>query len=153
MKAGRKSGIISLAGSVLARRQVPVAVLIDSDSPEPRVIEEVQSSTEELIRFGASSSPLEVIAVVPSIEAWLFAAPEAISRAVGEKVTDELVTLGKRDPKGVLQMHAARSQRRWNFDDVLHQLDPHAVESIRALPEVSTLFEFLREMQKEDQAA
>src|SRR5437868_12251823 len=83
--AGGSSGIPSLARSVLVRRKKPIAVVMDSDSLDPDVIEERQQSTEELIRAADASIPVKVVSAVPEIEAWFFAAPEAIGRVLGKK--------------------------------------------------------------------
>ena len=99
--AGGSSGIPSLARSVLVRRKRPVAVVMDSDSLDPDVIEERQQSTEDLIRAADASIPVKVISAVPEIEAWLFAAPEMITRMVGQEVSAEWLSQGKRDPHGV----------------------------------------------------
>jgi len=126
---------------------------MDSDSLDPNVIDELRTTTEDLIRSAASSIPVKVITVVPEIEAWLLAAPELIERAVGEKVSDELEPLAKRDPIGVLKVLASRNHKTWNFDDAIRLLDPKDVERIRALPEVADLIHFLQQRQEEDRAA
>ena len=87
--AGGRSGIPSLARSVLVRRKCPVAVVIDSDSVDPDVIEERQQSTEDVIRAADASMPVKVVAAIPEIEAWFFASPEIIERMVGQKVSEE----------------------------------------------------------------
>src|SRR5262245_6955547 len=78
VESGGRASIPSLARSVLVRRRKPVAVLMDSDSLAPAVIEEQRESTEELIRSAAASIPVKVVVAVPTIESWFFAAPEAI---------------------------------------------------------------------------
>jgi hypothetical protein len=151
--AGGKSGVSSLARSVLVRRKRPVAVVMDSDSMDPEVIEEQQQSTEDLIRAADASIPVKVISAVPEIEAWFFAAPEAIGRVLGEEVSAEWVSLGKRDPKGVLHQLASNSNKQWNTNQAIGSLDAHDIERIRAIPEVAELKTFLEMMQKSDQAA
>jgi hypothetical protein len=153
VEAGGSDRIPSLARSVLVRRQAPVAVLMDSDSLDPNLIEERRGGTEELIQAAASAIPVKVIAAVPEIEAWLFAAPEVIERTLEEKVDGDLVSLGKRDPKGVLELLASRSQKVWNFGEAIRQLDENDIARIRALPEVTALIEFIRDVQKNGRAA
>src|SRR5437868_10857068 len=133
--AGGSSGIPSLARSVLVRRKRPVAVVMDSDSVDPDVIEERQQTTEELIRAADASIPVKVVSAVPAIEAWFFAAPEVIGRVLGKKVSAEWVSLGKRDPHGVLQQLAGKSKKKWDTNQAINSLDAHDIEQIRTLPE------------------
>src|SRR4051794_10509205 len=103
VRAGSSSGIASLARSFLVRRRTPLAVLMDADSLDPTVIKERRESTEELIQAAAGSIPVKVVVAVPEIESWFFAVPEAIERVLGGKPPDDLMALGSRDPKGVLE--------------------------------------------------
>ena len=128
--AGGSSGIPSLARSLLVRRKRPVAIVMDSDSVDPDVIEERQQSTEDLVRAADASIPVKVISAVPEIEAWLFVAPEMIERLVGKKVSAEWLSQGKRDPHGVLRRLAENNKRRWDIDEAISALDGHDVERI-----------------------
>jgi predicted ATP-dependent endonuclease of OLD family len=151
--AGGSSGIPSLARTVLVRRKKPVVVVMDADSIDPDLIEERRESTEDLIRAADASVPLKVVTVVPEIEAWLFAAPEVIVRALGVSVSNELVQLGRRDPRGVLEQLAEKNQRKWDSMQAIGLLDAQDIDKIRALPEVSELSAFLKNVQKNDKAA
>lgn len=146
-------GIASLARSLLVRRRCPVALLMDSDSIEPDVVAVQRESTEELIRLANASIPTKVVTAVPQIESWFFAAPESIERVFGEKVPEEWVGFGRRDPKGVLEQLARNTNIEWNTDRAISQLDAADIDRIRAVPEVEELCAFLEEMQKEHQAA
>jgi hypothetical protein len=125
---------------------------MDSDSLDPDAIEERQQSTEELIRAADSSIPVKVVSAVPAIEAWFFAAPQAIERVFGKKVPAELVRLGRRDPKAVLQQIEERSKRKWNSKQAIDSLDVNDIERIRALPEVAELRTFLKKVHDQCQA-
>lgn len=151
--SGGSAGIPSLASSILVRRRKPVAVVMDADSLQPDVIEERRDSVEELIRVACASLPVKVIAIVPEIEAWLFAAPEAIARVLGQPVPGDLVILGKRDPQGVLQLLAEKNNAKWDTRRALAMLDAQDIDRIRALPEVSELSTFLKKVQTDGKAA
>jgi hypothetical protein len=146
--AGGSSGIPSLARSVLVRRKSPVAVVMDSDSVDPDVIEERQQSIEDLIRAADASVPVKIVSAIPAIEAWFFAAPETIERTIGQKVSAELLSLGKRDPRGVLRQLAENNNKSWNTDEAISALDDHDIERIRTIPEVAELSTFLQEVLK-----
>ena len=152
--AGGHSGIASLAPSVLVARRKPIAIVFDAGSTNPDVIEERRESTEELMHMYAGSTPVKVIAVVPEIEAWLFAAPEVIARALAGPVpSDDMVFLGKRDPKGVLQLLAEKNNTTWDSTRALGLLDTYDIDRIRRLPEVNELDAFLKKVQTGDKAA
>ena len=150
---GGRVGMASYARSVRVHDRVPVLVLRDADSLNRETVESQRQDSEDLIRMVAPSAPVKVISVVPEIEAWLFAAPEAIERVLGEKLTEERIALGKRDPKGVLQYLANLRNATWNTSRAVAALDDHDVERIRELPEVQEMILFLHEMQSVYQAA
>jgi hypothetical protein len=151
--AGGYSGIPSLARSVLVARHRPVAVVMNSGSVYPEVIEERQQSTEELIQSAAAAIPVKVVSAVPETEAWFFAAPEAIERVLGQKVPAEWVSLGRRDPQWVLDQLTAKSGRKWDTNQAISSLDAQDIERIRALPEVVELTRFLQDVQRDGRAA
>jgi hypothetical protein len=151
--SGGSDGIPSLARTVLVMRRKPVAVVMDADSLAADMIAERQESTEEFIRAAAGAIPVKVVVAVPEIAAWLFAAPEALARALGGTGPEELIHLGRRDPSGVLQQLAEKNHRKWDSMRAIGLLDAEDIARIRALPEVTELSTFLKKLQKEDKAA
>jgi hypothetical protein len=126
---------------------------MDSDSLDQDVIEEGEQSTEDLIRAADAAIPVKVVSAVPQIEAWFFAAPQAIRRVLGKKVSPEWIALGKRDPTGVLQQMEAISKKKWDLQQAISSLDAQDIDRIRALPEVAELSTFLQKVQQDDKAA
>jgi len=149
VNAGGSSGIPSLARSLLVRRQCPVAVVMDSDSVDPDVIEERQQGTEDLIRAADASIPVKVVVAIPEIEAWFLATPETIERMVGQKVSEEWLSSGKRDPKRALIWLAEKNNRSWDTNQAITALDDQDIQRIRAIPEVAELSAFLQETQQD----
>ncbi|HUY87954.1 MAG TPA: hypothetical protein VMV10_04385 [Pirellulales bacterium] len=146
VNAGGSSEIPSLARSLLVRRRRPVAVVMDSDSVDPDLIEERRQSTEDVIRLADASVPVKVISAVPQIEAWLLAAPDKIERIVGEKISEEWLALGKANPRRALASLAEKNQRRWDTNQAINALDDEDIKRIRSIPEVEELSAFLEEM-------
>jgi hypothetical protein len=146
-------GIPSYARTILITRKKPVVVVMDSYSVVPAAIAEQHGETEELIRFANASIPVKVIMAVPEMEAWFFAAPQVIARELGTVVSDDFIFLGKRDPKGVLELLAQKNQKQWDTHRVISLLDDEDVNKIRAIPAVNELISFLRNVQKDNQAA
>lgn len=153
ISAGGNSGMSSLARSLLVRRKRPVAIVMDSDSLNPKVIEERHQTTEEFVRAADASTPVKVISVVPEIEAWFFATPGILEQLVGQQIPPDWLALGKRDPKAVLRQLAEKNQRKWDTDQAINALKTEDIERIRAIPEVAELNNFLREMREYNQAA
>jgi hypothetical protein len=152
VNVGNSAEIPSLARSFLVRRRIPLAVLMDADSLDPEVIEERRESTEELIQAAAGSVPVKVIVVVPEIETWFFTVPEVIERVLGVKPSADLLTLGPRDPKGVLEQ-LSRGKGGWDSVQAIRALDEQEIERIRARPDVTELSQFLQKVLADNQAA
>lgn len=153
VRAGNSARITSLARSFLARRRTPIAVFMDADSLNPTVIEDRRESTEELIQAAAGSIPVKVVLVVPELESWFFTVPEAIARVLGEGPSEDLLALGPRDPKGVLEQLSRRSKVEWDTFAAIRALDAKEIERIRARPDVTELSQFLKKVLSEDKAA
>ncbi|MCI0455527.1 MAG: hypothetical protein L0Z62_00940 [Gemmataceae bacterium] len=146
------SYLLSLARSVLVRRRKPVAVVMDSHSLNPDVIQERRQSTEELLKAAAGDVPATVIVVVPEVEVLFFASAEVLEKVLREKVPQELVSLGHRDPVGVLEVLSARKHRKWDTSKALDALDAQDMERMRAAPAVRELSTFLQNLPADDGA-
>jgi hypothetical protein len=96
---------------------------------------------------------MKVFLVVPEIESWFFTVPEAIERGLGEKVPADLLTLGQRDPKGVLALLSGRSKASWDSLGAIAALDDKEIDRIRARPDVTELIRFLQEVLAGDKIA
>jgi len=121
---------------------------MDSDSIDPDVIVERQQSTEDLIRAADASIPVKVIAAIPEIEAWFLASPKTIERMVGQKVSEEWLFFGRRDPRGALTRLAKENKKSWDINQAISALDDQDIQRIRAIPEVAELSAFLQETQQ-----
>lgn len=147
------SGLPSYARTVAITRRKPIAVLMDADSTNPEKIAEDIQGLEELIRLANWTIPLKVVAAVPAIEAWFFAAPEVIARVLGQPIPSEFLPFGKMDPKGVLQHFAQKAGKQWDTAAAIRQLDAADIAKIRAVPEVAELSGFLAGVRKDEKAA
>ena len=70
--AGGISAVVSLASSLIAVRETPVAIAIDADSIDPSTIRERRRDVEGLIRSVSPGIPFKVIIAVPALEGILF---------------------------------------------------------------------------------
>jgi hypothetical protein len=141
--AERTGRIPSLARTYLVQRRTAVAVVMDSDTLEPNLIEERQQEVEELIRMVAGNLPVKVLMAVPEVDAWFFAVPGVIERVLGVGVPAEWVPFGTRDPKGVLKELSTRAGTPWNRQRAIDALEETDIEQLRKLPLIQELCEFL----------
>jgi hypothetical protein len=151
--AAGKSSILSLARSLLVRRRKPVALFIDSDSLNPEAIQDNRESKEELLRAAAGSVPVAIVFAVPELETFFFATPELLERVFGVKITTDYISLGQRDPRGVLDLLSKANHRTWDLGQVIQMLDAHDIERIRATPAIRELTSFLQMVQSDQEAA
>jgi hypothetical protein len=151
--AGGNSGIPSLARSILVRRKKPVVVVMDADTNDPDLIAERRDSMEELIRAADSSTPVKVVAAVPEIEAWFFAAPDALARTFGAPLPSECVLRGQTDPKGTLQHLAQKNKIAWEPSRAISLLDHKDIDNIRAVRDVTEINTFLEALKSQGKAA
>ena len=77
---GGKSAVFSFARTLLAVRRIPVAVVIDADSPEQDAALECQRDAEEVNGDAAAGLPLRVLVAVPELEILFFHRPELLRR-------------------------------------------------------------------------
>jgi hypothetical protein len=100
---GSPSSLYSAAGTLQAIRRIPVAVVIDADSPEPEAAVMRRRDAEEVIGIVSSGVPFTVIVAVPALEILFFRAPELLRRIYGEAVTDHLLELAELSPRYALR--------------------------------------------------
>ena len=146
ISAGGYSKVASLARSLLVSRRNPVAVFLDADSINPDVVQERRQNMEELIKAAAANVPAKVIFAVPQIEAILFSSPEVIEKLFPDKVPSEFLSLGRRDPVGVLQVLAGRKNTQWDLGLALQTLDAQDMDRMRFAPPIRELSNFLQSL-------
>jgi len=77
---------------------------------------------EELLKLATDPIPAKVVVAIPEIEAWFFAVPESIERVLRGKVPPNVVPLGKRDPKGILDWLAQKSKKSGHMNQAIRGL-------------------------------
>src|SRR4051812_7070323 len=70
--AGGTSAVISLASSLIAVRETPVAIVVDAKSIDPSAVRERRRDVEDMIRSVSPGIPFKVIVAVPAVEGILF---------------------------------------------------------------------------------
>jgi hypothetical protein len=147
-----KYSIPSLARSLLAMRRKPIAVLIDTDSIADEIVRGTRESITELLRAVGGPVPVMVATAVPELEAFFFASPPLLERFFGAPISTDMIELGKRDPRGVLDLLTKKKMRPWDQKGMIDILDSQDIERIREMPELKALSGFLRQIQTEKAA-
>jgi hypothetical protein len=142
MPASDRSNITSIARSLLVTRRKPVAVLVDTDSVDERLIQDRMQSTQELLKPVAVGIPTKVILLVPSIESVLFA-PGALTRVYENPLPEEVRFLARSSPKEVLEHLFARPTGPKSIKALLDTLGDEEMAAIRATPPIRELITFL----------
>jgi hypothetical protein len=150
---GENSGGLSLARTLVARRRTPVAMFMRTKTLDADLMAETVGGSQELLQMAAGRVPAKVIVAVPDLEAYFFDTPDVIERVLGEKVPDEFVFLGKRDPQGVLELLSKRANRKWDLKQAVDLLDPRDIERLQAAPPVAELNKFLHDVLGDGKAA
>jgi hypothetical protein len=83
--AGGAYAARSMAGTLLAERMRPVALVVDSDTQDEQAVREKRETIISLLRQASASTPFEVFMAVPSVEGVLFQ-DQAILKNVVESI-------------------------------------------------------------------
>jgi len=142
--SGLSSGY-SVARTMLAVKRIPVAVVIDADSPEQEVASERQRSVEEVLGDAASGVPFRVIVAVPELEILFFKRPQLLKKVYGKSVTTLITELGQVSPRRALQkLDPDLSYEHLRFK-ILRAMDEADIKALRATAPIKELLSFLRE--------
>jgi len=142
--SGLSSGY-SVARTMLAVKRIPVAVVIDADSPEQEVASERQRSAEEVLGDAASGVPFRVIVAVPELEILFFKRPQLLKKVYGKSVTALVTELGQVSPRRALQkLDPDLSYEHLRFK-ILRAMDEADIKALRATALIKELLSFLRE--------
>jgi hypothetical protein len=133
----------SLARSLIVRRRVPVALMMDADTVASELIAERRQSTTELLEIVAGGIPYRVVMAVPEMEGIYFQAPSLIERVYGQNVSGSILTLSRISPKAALQELSAQLQTAPDRTTLLDALTSQDMESMRESPVIQELSEFL----------
>ena len=92
----------SLARSLLASRQRPVALVVDADTSDQLEVQERVDFLDYYLRQGAGATRFGVFAAVPEIEVLFFEDRAFVERIAQEHFSERAWELAKRHPKDCL---------------------------------------------------
>lgn len=147
VSGGGWSGADSLARTILAVRNEPVVLIVDSDTNDPAQIQERRQFLEASLGQVGPRLLWRILLVVPEIEAILFQDKQTLEELVGKVVSDEQFLRGQYEPRKILKELTADPSRSKEF--LAKRLPQTDLSALRKLPLVRELKEFLmREAQR-----
>jgi hypothetical protein len=130
----------SLARSLLAVGQTPVALVVDADTTDKSAICEQEDWLRESLQQASAGARFDVFLAEPEIEILLFESKEFVEELSPRSVSPTELSLARSDPKGFLAR--ALGDRRVS-DVLLRRLDDRAVAAMRGHPLIEGLNRFL----------
>jgi hypothetical protein len=144
--AGGFSAAKSLARSLLVRRQVPMAIVVDADSVDPDLIQERLTSTENIISSVAVNTSTRVILAVPSFEMIFFQDHFLLARLLGYEPSQDMLNLAISQPRKALQQLLANSHT--NPSQIINKLTDEEMATLLKAPVIQELIHFLTSVQE-----
>jgi hypothetical protein len=141
---------ISLARSLVLRRKVPLALVLDADCVSEKLISERRQDVEELLRMAAGKIPTKVVFAVPEMEAIFFEDASLLPRVVGHELSHDILETAKIRP-GQALAQLGYAKNRWG--DLLQALSEEDLVILRKSQAIQEIMQFLQEMRLEKQAA
>ncbi len=127
----------SLTRSILAVKQLPTAIVADSDTEDESTIQEQKDFLRESLHQASAGIQFEIFLAVPEIEIVFFQEPTLLEKLAHQNFSNIEWEMAKSHPKEFLKKHVK------NSGALLKNLDNQAIEVIRRHPLVSGLSQFL----------
>ncbi len=139
--SGLTSGY-SVARTFLAVQRVPVAVVIDADSPEPEVALERRRRAEEVLGDVAGGVPYRVIVAMPELEVLFFERPGLLRRVFGE-VDGHVMDLARLSPSRAIARLAPGEPPELARFRLLRAMDAEDIQALREIEPIRDLLCFI----------
>jgi len=139
---GLSSGF-SFARTRLAVRRLPVAVVIDAESPEPEAALERKHRTEEIIGDASGGVPYHVAVAIPELEILYFEIPDLIRRTFGA-VDEHTLELARLSPRRAIARLAPHEELVHACFRLVRALEGADIDAIRATDLIRELIDFVQ---------
>jgi hypothetical protein len=144
--AGSLSSVTAMSRSLAIKRKVPILVVVDSDSVEPRAIAYRRTDISEMVS-GIAVEPVQVVLAIPQMEVVLFRDRSLLNQWFGDRITQEDLIRAEFQPRQVLERLLAESPNGLTLAVMLEQLTDRQVESLRQATVIQEAMQFLRSVQ------
>jgi hypothetical protein len=151
--AGSLSSAKSMARSLVVRRQVPVAIVVDAETVNPDQVEERRREVKEIVESVAPNTAVEVILAVPAIEAIFFQDSSLLPRLLSSVLSQEILSLAVYQPQQALTQLMTQSKKRQNESWMIEQLADEDLEILRKASVIKEIIQFLQSVQETADAA
>ena len=142
--AGGISSVKSLARSLVVRRQVPVAIVVDADSTVPELVQMQTNSITQIVESVSVNTPVKVILFVPEMEAIFFQDPQLLSRLLGYSPSQDELTLAISQPAKVLKQLITKSEKVNDLTQFINKLSDENIDTLRNTSAIQELIYFLQ---------
>jgi predicted ATP-dependent endonuclease of OLD family len=146
--AGSLSSVKSMARSLVVRRQIPVAIVVDADTVNADQVEERRREIKEIVESVAVNTPVEVILAVPAIETIFFQDPLLLSHLLGNTPSQEILSLAVYQPKQALTQLISQSNQCQSESQLVEQLTFEDLEILRKTPVFQEMSQFLQSLRE-----
>ena len=142
--AGGISSVTSLARSIVVRRQVPVAIVVDADSTVTELVQMRTNSLTEIVESVSVNTPVKVILFVPEMEAIFFQDHQLLSRLLGYKPSQDELNAAVSEPRKILKQLIIKSQEVDDFAQFINRLSDEDIDTLRNTSAIQELICFLQ---------
>lgn len=150
---GGWSGAQSSAVTILAKRQIPVALIIDADTNDEQAIQEKLDVSRWSLNQAAAQVPFDVFLAIPQIEAVFFQDRPFLEDVTNRRFSDLEWKLMKLQPKELFADSPKEKSRL--LQNILGRLNQDSIKTLQTHPLIKSLISFLSSvvLEEEKQAA
>lgn len=150
---GGWSGAQSSAVTILAKKQIPVALVIDADTNDEQTLQEKLDVSRWSLNQAAAQVPFEVFLAVPEIEAVFFQDRAFLEEATNRKFSDLEWKLMKLQPRELFSGSSTKKSQL--LQNILGRLNQDSIKVLQTHPLIKSLIGFLSSVvfEEERQAA
>jgi hypothetical protein len=148
VSAGGVSAVKSLSRSLIVRRQVPVAIVVDADSVDPKVVQERRENLVEIVESVSVNTPVKVILAIPAMETIFFQDSDLLARLLGFQPAQAILNLAISQPCQALAQLLAQSLTHHNQSQLINQFTHADLKILRKAPVMQEIIHFLQSVQE-----
>jgi hypothetical protein len=142
--AGGRSAAMSLAKTIVMKRDRPVALVLDAETSDPDRVREQQQIVQDIIAVGPTVAPLRVFLAVPEVEAVFFADLPTTNRLLGQPQLKKKPVEAEARPKAALQKLLGTHHKPKELADFFGTVDQEAARALAQHEPFRSLVSFLR---------
>jgi hypothetical protein len=146
--AGSLSSVKSMARSLVVRRRVPVAIVVDAETIYPDQVEERRREIREIVEGVAANTPVSVILAVPAIESIFFQDKSLLPRLLEYVPSQEMLSLAIYEPRKALTCLIIESNKYQNQAELIEQLTHEDLENLHKTPIIQEVVQFLQSVRE-----